>query len=116
MSLKINNILILFFITALGYSQSFLKNEISIVEYNTSWNETNFIQGLDKLKNCKPYTIILCDNLDYMDKFDIKQPTIVLYNNGDEVKRFKSTIMLDFDVSYKDLQKEIDKLLLNKFN
>lgn len=97
-------------------AQSFLKNEISIVEFNTSWNENNFIKGLDKLKNCKYYTIILCTNIDYMDEYEIKQPTIIVFNNGDEIKRYKSTIMLDFDITYKDLQKDIDVLLLNKFN
>ena len=51
-----------------------------------------------------------------MDRFNIKQPTIIVYNNGNEIKRFKSTIMLDFDINYKNLQQEIDKILLTKFN
>ena len=108
--------LLVFLFAATASGQNFLKNEIAIVEFNTSWNEENFIEDLDKIKNCKCYTIILCDNLKYMDEYNIKQPTIILFNNGEEVKRFKSTIMLDFDITYKKLQKEVDVLLLNKFN
>ena len=108
-------LLVFLFATTLN-AQNFIDDEIAVIEFNTSWNESNFIQDLDKLKNCKYYTIILCDQVEYMDKYDIKQPTIIVYNNGDEVNRFKSTIMLDFDITYKDLQKQIDKLLLNKFN
>ena len=51
-----------------------------------------------------------------MKKFDLKQPTIIVFNNGEEVKRYISTIMLDFKVSYKDLQEDVDSLLLTKFN
>ena len=108
--------LLVFLFAATASSQTFLKDEIAVVEFNTAWNEDNFIKDLDKLKNCKYYTIILCDNVEYMDKYDIKQPTIIVYNNGQEVKRFKSTIMLRFDITYKKLQKEVDVLLLNKFN
>lgn len=108
--------IVIFLLSSNLKGQNFLKQEISVVEFNTSWNESNFIQGLNNLKNCNPYTIILCDYIDYMDKFNIKQPTIIIFNNGDEIKRFESTIMLDFDINYKGLQKEVDKLLLNKFN
>jgi len=110
-------LMILVFLFAYTSSaQNFLQDEIAVVEFNTSWNEDNFIEDLDKLKNCKYYTIILCDYVEYMDRYDIKQPTIIVYNNGKEIKRFKSTIMLDFDITYKKLQKEVDVLLLNKFN
>tara|TARA_Y100001973_G_scaffold79836_1_gene117389 strand:- start:1186 stop:1566 length:381 start_codon:yes stop_codon:yes gene_type:complete len=108
--------ILVFLFAATAPAQNFLKSEISVVEFNTSWNEGNFIKGLDKLKNCKTYTIILCDNIEYMDEYNIKQPTIIVFNNGDEIKRYKSTIMLDFEITYKDLQKEVDVLLLNKFN
>lgn len=108
--------LLVFLFATIAPAQEFIEDEIAIVEFNTSWNESNFIKDLDKLKNCKYYIIILCDNVEYMDRYDIKQPTIVVYNNGEEVKRYKSTIMLDFDITYKELQKQIDKILLDKFN
>ena len=108
--------IVIFLLSSNLKGQSFLKQDISVVEFNTSWNESNFIKDLDKLTNCKPYNVILCDHLDYMDKFNIKQPTIIIFNNGDEIKRYESTIMLDFDINYKGLQKQVDKLLLNKFN
>ena len=108
--------LLVFLFATIAPAQNFLKTEIAVVEFNTSWNESNFIKGLDKLKNCKYYTIILCDNIEYMDEYNIKQPTIIVFNNGDEVKRYKSTIMLDFEITYKELQKQVDQLLLNKFN
>ena len=97
-------------------SQSFIKQEISIVEFNTSWNVDNHFKGFHELKNCKTYSISLCENPNYKDKFNIKYPTIVVYNNGNEIKRYNTNIVLGFDVTYKNLQTDIDSLLLSKFN
>ena len=97
-------------------AQSFIKQEISIVEFNTSWNIDNHFKGFDDVKNCKTYSISLCDNPNYKDKFDIKYPAIVVYNNGNEIKRYNTNILFGFDVTYKNLQSDVDSLLLSKFN
>ena len=99
-----------------GNAQSFIKQEIAIVEFNTSWNIDNHFKGFDDVKNCKTYSISLCDNPNYKDKFNIKYPAIVVYNNGDEIKRYNTNIVLGFDVTYKNLQTDVDSLLLLKFN
>ena len=97
-------------------AQSFTKNELAIVEFNSNWNHKNHLKGLDKLKNCNTYNISLCDNPSYMDKYDIKLPTIIIYSNGNEIKRYKANILFTFDVNYKDLQLDVDSMLLTKFN
>ena len=112
-------IFLILFIFLLSYNtkaQSFLKQEISIVEYNTNWNKNNHIKGLEKLKNCKTYNISLCNDPHYMEKYNIKTPTIILFNNGEEVKRYLTNILFTFDVNYKNLQADVDSILLLKFN
>ena len=99
-----------------GNAQSFIKQEISIVEFNTSWNIDNHFKGFHELKNCKTYSISLCENPNYKEKFNIKYPAIVVYNNGNEIKRYNTNIVLGFDVTYKNLQSDVDSLLLSKFN
>ena len=96
--------------------QSFLKNEISIVEFNSDWNKKNHLEGLDNLKNCNIYNISLCENPKYMYKFNIKLPTIIIYNNGNEIKRYENSILFTFDIDYKQLQLDVDSILLTKFN
>ena len=104
------------FFCSTASGQNFLKNEISVVEFNTSWNNENFIKNLDKIKNCKSYVVILCDNIDYMDQFNIKQPTVIIYQNGQEVKRYTTNIMMEFEINSKNLQSDVDEILLSKFN
>ena len=112
-------ILIMILVFLLSYNmkaQSFLSQEIAIVEFNSNWNKSNHLDGLDKLKNCKTYNVSICDNPNYMDEFDIKLPSIIIYNNGNEVKRYKTNILFTFEINYKNLQSDVDSLLLTKFN
>tara|TARA_R110002020_G_scaffold92169_6_gene223347 strand:+ start:2145 stop:2525 length:381 start_codon:yes stop_codon:yes gene_type:complete len=108
--------IIVFLLSTNVVAQNFLKTEISIVEFNTSWNESNHFTGFDKIKNCKSFNISLCDNPKYLDQFKIEQPTIVLFYNGEEIKRYISTIMLNFKITHKNIQNDVDSLLLTKFN
>ena len=43
-------------------------------------------------------------------------PSIIIYNNGNEVKRYKTNILFTFEINYKNLQSDVDSLLLTKFN
>ena len=42
-------------------------------------------------------------------------PTVVIYNNGKEVKRFLPGLMLKLDVDVKEIQASIDELVGDKF-
>jgi|TARA_E500000305_G_C3810273_1_gene138139 hypothetical protein len=113
----INNIIFVFILLASNVAaQSFLKQEISVVEFNTTWNENNHYKSLNKLKNCNSYNISLCEKPGYMADFDILQPVIIVFHNGKDVKRYKANILLQFDINNKALQADIDSLLLLKFN
>jgi len=111
---KLIIVLLLFANIAIG--QTFLKDEISVVEFNTSWNENNHYKNLNKLKNCKAYNISLCNKPEYMAEFDILQPVIIVFHNGHNVKQYKANIMMEFEVNNKALQHNVDSLLLLKFN
>jgi hypothetical protein len=42
-------------------------------------------------------------------------PTIVLFNEGEEVKRFQANIMMSMEASEEDVQEAIDEVILNDF-
>ena len=42
-------------------------------------------------------------------------PTIILFNNGVKEETYKANIMLQLPISLYDLQKDIDRLYINKF-
>ena len=108
-------LMVLIFMASTVKGQSFLKQEISIVEFNSNWNKSNHF-GVDGVKNCKTFSVSICDNPNYMDRFNIITPSIVVYHNGEEVKRYQSNILFTFDITHKNLQQDVDSLLLTKFN
>ena len=50
------------------------------------------------------------------EKFKIRAvPTIILFNNGVKEETYKANIMLQLPITLYDLQKDIDRLYINKF-
>tara|TARA_E500000305_G_scaffold5835_1_gene4711 strand:+ start:4585 stop:4932 length:348 start_codon:yes stop_codon:yes gene_type:complete len=113
---SINKVILLLLISGICYSQDFLKTGINLVEFNTGWNKENHCEYLKEIKDCKIYEVTLCDYPQYMEELDIKVPAIVLYNEGKEIIRFEANILFEFDCTKKEIQKEVDKLILSKFN
>jgi len=42
-------------------------------------------------------------------------PTVIIYHNGKEVKRFLPSLMMKLDAEIKDIQAVIDELVGDKF-
>ena len=51
-----------------------------------------------------------------MDKHSIMAvPTVIIYHNGKEIKRFLPSLMMKLDADVKDIQGIIDELVGDKF-
>ena len=58
--------------------------QVSVVQYNSSWNAENSID-ISELKDCKKESVLICHNEDLKDKYNIKSvPTIVIFDDGEE--------------------------------
>ena len=42
-------------------------------------------------------------------------PTIIIFDNGNEITRFEANIMMQLEATRKEIQKEIEKIHLAKF-
>ena len=95
------------------------KEGISVVQYSADFVKNNELD-LSKMTNKKINnyeTLYLSNNSKAFKKENIKYlPTVVLYNNGSELKRIESNISLELPKNTFDLiYTEIEKLLKNKF-
>ena len=107
------------------YSQDFINakifdkkisNDIVVIEFWAEWNDKNKFEDLDRLNECKKYRVDVNENESLKDKYDISSlPTLIVFNDGEEHKRFKANIMFELDATKKDIQKIIDDLILQKF-
>ena len=89
--------------------------QVSVVHFNSEWNaENNF--DVSVLKECKKSDVVICHNPDLQDKHKIKAvPTVIVFDDEQEVIRFEANIMMKLEATKKDIQAEIDKIMLEKF-
>jgi thiol-disulfide isomerase/thioredoxin len=93
-----------------------ISKGIVVVEYWAEWNNANKFKELKDLKDCTVYRQGEAKCNDAANKYNIKAiPTVIIYDNGEEVARFSPNIMLQLEATGKDVQSAIDKIVLNKF-
>jgi len=115
---------ILILMTSKGFSQDFIHQDdfkkktsqgIVLVEFWAEFNAMNQV-NLKKLYDCKKYRVDMSLDPSLMVTHKVMAvPTVVLYHNGKEIKRFLPSLMMKLDAEIKDIQKEIDKLVDDKF-
>ena len=93
-----------------------ISKGIVVVEYWAEWNNANKFKELNQLKDCTVYRACIAKCTDAASKYNIKAiPTVIVYDNGEEVARFSPNIMLQLEATGKDVQSAIDEIVLNKF-
>ena len=102
-------------ILALLFSVFSYGQNITTVHFNYKWNDNNTYRGLDRLRNTKVQYAFVEDQSDAIKKSIKSVPTIIVFDEGIEVVRFEANIMMQLEATKKDIQAEIDKIMLEKF-
>ena len=106
------------------YSQDFnaknfdkkISNDIVVIEFWAEWNDKNKFEDLGRLSECQKYRVDINENESLKDKYDIMAlPTIIVFNDGKQEKRFNANIAFELNATKKDIQNIIDDLILQKF-
>ena len=89
-----------------------------VVEFYATWNETNKVTILDEWDtfDAKVYRV----NIDLYPKIQSKNnvvilPTIIFYDEGEEVKRLQGDMSFTLKVTTKELDEIIEEILGSKF-
>ena len=99
------------FITEKSYDNK-VGSGIVVVEVWAEFNKANEVSWLNLLNDCTVYRI----NIQEASSLNVKTiPTVIVYNSGEEYKRFKANIMLELDAKKEDVQKIISEIILSKF-
>lgn len=89
---------------------------VTVVEFWADWNSSNECTWLEDIEDAEVYRIDL-DTGAAKDNDITVLPTIIIFNDGEEVKRFEGDISFSLcpEETPKKVKKEIEKLMLNKF-
>ncbi len=75
------------------------------MQFNAGFNEANKVTWVDKLKECDTKFIDIQKDTKAAGKYKIVVvPTIVIYNDGEEVARFQANIMMTMEATRKEVQ------------
>ena len=110
-------ILLLMLISNTANGQSPCEDEgLCVVQFNAGFNETHKVIWIDKLTDCSNKFIDIQIDTEAASKYKIVVvPTIVIYNNGEEVGRFQANIMMKMEATKKEVQEKIDEIIMSDF-
>ena len=95
-----------------------IARDIVVVEFWATWNEANKVALLDEWDtfDAKVYRV----NIDLYPGIQAKNnvvilPTIIFYDEGEEVKRLQGDMSFSLKTSIKELENIIEEILSSKF-
>jgi hypothetical protein len=93
------------------------KRGLTLVHYNAKFNSANNYDQLKKIRDVRVMETWIDDDADIKVDEGIRSvPTMILYNNGKEIKRWEAGISLSLKVPFSEIQEEVDQLTgANKF-
>jgi len=101
--------------TANAQTYNDCDEDICVVEFNASWNSANNVDWLNKLTDVGVKRISI-DKGDWQKKFSIlAPPTIIIFVNGKESKRYQANIMMQMEAKQTEVQDKIDEIIMEEF-
>ena len=108
-------LLVLFLISSILYSQDFPDGMV-VVEFNASFNKSNEVTWLSKLVDCEVQRVDIAADSRWASEYKIVVvPTLVVFNNNEEAKRFQANIMMSMEATKKEVQDAIDEIIMEAF-
>ena len=90
--------------------------QIVVTHFNAEWNDPNKVAYIGKLTGCELVYVDIAKSPKLQEKHEIVVvPTVVIYKDGEEVKRFQADISFSMKATRKEMQAAIDELLMSDF-
>ena len=89
--------------------------QIKVVHFNAGWNEANNVEWFSKISDADIDNISI-DDAAVQKKYAIAiVPTIVIFDDGEEVKRYQADLSFKMAATREEVQEYIDELIMSKF-
>jgi len=92
------------------------NSQIVVTHFNAEWNDPNKVSYIGKLTDCDIVYVDIAKSPKIQEKHNIIiVPTVVIFKDGEEVKRFQADISFSMKATRKEMQEVIDELLMSDF-
>ena len=93
-----------------------MSAQVTVTHYNAEWNKANDVKWLNKLSDCDITKIDIVKKPKQQKKHKIVVvPTIIIFKDGEEVKRFQADISFSMKATREELQDIINEQLMSDF-
>ena len=111
---KIFSVYLLIILLMLLANTSF--GQIVVTHFNAEWNNPNKVKFIGELTDCEIIYVDIAVAPKLQTKHEIiVVPTVVIFKDGEEVKRWQADISFAMKATRKDMQDFIDELLMEDF-
>ncbi|QDP48250.1 MAG: hypothetical protein Unbinned585contig1001_20 [Prokaryotic dsDNA virus sp.] len=104
------------YITLIISSLFFISySQVSVIHFNSEWNADNNYD-ISILKDCEKSDVVICNSPELQEKYNIfSVPTVIILDNDIEIARFEANIMMQLEATKEEIQDQIEKIHLAKF-
>jgi len=93
-----------------------LLGQIEVKYFNAAWNSANEIEWVEKLTDCDIEKYDIGANPSDAGKYKVVVvPTILIFQDGEEVERYQADISFKMSATREEVQDEIDELIMSAF-
>tara|TARA_R110000765_G_scaffold16568_1_gene46427 strand:+ start:1036 stop:1386 length:351 start_codon:yes stop_codon:yes gene_type:complete len=111
---KIFSVYLLLILFILLTNDSF--SQIVVTHFNAAWNDPNKAEWVGELEECEITYVDIAASPKIQKKHEvIVVPTIIIFKDGEEVKRWQADLSFKMVATKEDLQEYIDELLMEDF-
>ena len=104
----------LFAVTSLG--MTIPDSGVCVVEFNASFNSANSVDWIDDLSDCKGRRVdIVSEPALQKEHKIVVVPTVIVFNDGEEVERIQANIMMQLEATQDDVQEAVDEIIMSAF-
>jgi hypothetical protein len=90
--------------------------QVVVTHFNADWNDPNKVSYIGKLTDCKITYVDIAKAPKLQEKHKIViVPTVVIFKDGKEMKRFQADISFAMKATRKEMQEVIDELIMSDF-
>ena len=106
----------IYLILILMFIVSSSSGQIVVTHFNAAWNDPNKVSYIGELTDCDIVYVDIAVAPKLQAKHEIVVvPTVVIFKDGEEMKRFQADISFSMKATRKEMQAEIDELLMEDF-
>ena len=90
--------------------------QVKVIHFNAEWNKINEVEWIKELNDCEKDFIDIGQDKESQSKYKIAVvPTIIIFKDNEEVKRFQADLSFKMSANRKEVQEEIDNQLMSDF-